>query len=145
MKIGGNLKKTLWRKFSLLEKNSMEMNTKYLLRKLRTLMMLNRCLLLTQLDKWLVKNSGNTHWTWRRGRYSSIKTFHFGKLLNVIFWNWIYVMQSWNISASYEIVMHSQSQRFFIGSTNQFRTWKLFTKVFHTCVILVKHLGSYFQ
>ena len=57
------------------------------------------------------------------------------------------VLQSWNVSVSQGIAMHSQSQRFFVDSIFQFKTWKLFTKAFHFCVTLVIHihLGSCFQ
>ena len=38
------------------------------------------------------------------------------------------------ISASHEIVMQSQSQRYFVGLINKFRTWKLFTITFQACI-----------
>ena len=64
------------------------MKEKYLLRKLWTPMILNRCLLLTEHDDWLIKNIWKTLQTSRCGRHSSIKTFHSEKLLNILYWNW---------------------------------------------------------
>ena len=67
---------------------SCSFKTILLVRKLWTPMILNRYLLLTRHDKWLVKNSWKTLQTSRRGRHSSIKMLHSRKLLSAIFWNW---------------------------------------------------------
>ena len=115
-----------------LDGNESSMKEKYLLRKFWTSMIVNFCLLLTQHDKWLLENGSKTPQNSHRGRHSPIKTLHSEKLLHFVIEN--NVLQSWNISASHGIVMQSQSQRYFVGLINKFRTWKLFTITFQACI-----------
>ena len=46
-----------------------------------------------------------------------------------------------NVSVPYAIAMHSNSQIFFAGSINKFRTWKWFTETFYS-VWLLLHADS---
>ena len=130
------LKKYRWGKFLLSEKtvgNEDKIKENYLL---WTSLIVNRYILLIQNDKWFVENSWKTRQTShqdgiRPSKRSNLK--HFWMLYSQIENN---VRQSWNESASRGIVMHSQSQRFFVGSVKKFRTWKFFTKTFYARVTL---------
>ena len=125
-----------------------KMKEKYLLRRLWTPIILNHCLLLTQHDKWLAKTVEKLF------KLHLMEDIHPSKCSILNNYSTFYskfensVLQSLNVSASHEILMHSQSQRFFVGLINKFRTWKFFTKMFHACITLIIHtetLGHIFS
>ena len=122
--------------------NKDNIKEKYLLINLSSPMLLNRRLLLTQHDQWLVKNSWKTLQTFYCERYSCIKRLHFEKLLK--FYSEIKIMK--RISVTWDCNALSITDIFF-GCITKFRTWELFTKTFHACFTLFthRHLRSCFQ
>ena len=132
MKTGSNWKK-MEGKILLSEKTSMEMRAAW--KKNIYLEILN-----SNDSKFLF--IVNTTWQmtrWRRfknsSNFTSWTTFTHQ---NAPFWKTT-PFRNWKqctavISASHEIVMQSQSQRYFVGLINKFRTWKLFTITFQACI-----------
>ena len=140
------------RKLSIIGKNPLEMWTKWkkniYLEDCGTPIILNHCLLLTQHDKWLAKTVEKLF------KLHVMDDIHPSKCSILNNYSTFYskfensVLQSLNVSASHEILMHSQSQRLFVGLINKFRTWKFFTKMFHACITLIIHtetLGHIFS
>ena len=113
--------------------NENKMKEKKLLGKLCTPMILYRCSLLTQHDKWLVKTVEKLFklhvvdgiYPSKRSILKNYSMFYSEIENNVL-------LQSWNVSASHGIVMHSQSQRFLFNKEVQ-KVKIVFKSVPHLC------------